>query len=53
MQALPFQEGTFDVYRAERLLEHAPDPVGALTEMVRVTPAQVGRSSSSISTGIP
>ena len=35
--ALPFPDGTFDVCRAARLLEHLPDPRGALSEMVRVT----------------
>ena len=37
VQALPFPDGTFDVCRAERLLEHLPDAERALTEMVRVT----------------
>ena len=35
--ALPFPDATFDVCRAARLLEHLPDPRGALSEMVRVT----------------
>jgi ubiquinone/menaquinone biosynthesis C-methylase UbiE len=35
--ALPFLDGTFDVCRAARLLEHLPDPRAALSEMVRVT----------------
>jgi ubiquinone/menaquinone biosynthesis C-methylase UbiE len=37
VQALPFPDGTFDVCRTERLLEHLPDAERALTEMVRVT----------------
>jgi len=37
VQALPFPDGTFDVCRAGRLLEHLPDAERALTEMVRVT----------------
>lgn len=37
VQALPFADGTFDVCRAARLLEHLPDPARALGEMVRVT----------------
>lgn len=37
MQALPFPDGTFDVCRAERLLEHLPDAGHALREMARVT----------------
>ena len=36
-KALPFPDGTFDVCRAERLLEHLPDAEQALAEMVRVT----------------
>ncbi|MGA8231742.1 MAG: methyltransferase domain-containing protein [Candidatus Acidiferrales bacterium] len=36
-QALPFPDGTFDVSRAQRVLEHLPDAGRALTEMVRVT----------------
>jgi len=35
--ALPFTDGTFDVCRAARVLEHLADPNGALAEMVRVT----------------
>jgi ubiquinone/menaquinone biosynthesis C-methylase UbiE len=35
--ALPFTDGTFDVCRAARLLEHVADPSGALAEMARVT----------------
>ena len=35
--ALPFSDGTFDVCRAARLLEHLADPRRALSEMVRVT----------------
>jgi ubiquinone/menaquinone biosynthesis C-methylase UbiE len=38
-QALPFPDGTFDVCRAGRLLEHLPDAGRALTEIVRVTRA--------------
>jgi len=34
--ALPFPDGTFDVCRAARVLEHVADPSGALSEMVRV-----------------
>lgn len=37
VQALPFPDGTFDVYRADVQLEHLPDPMRALTEMARVT----------------
>jgi ubiquinone/menaquinone biosynthesis C-methylase UbiE len=37
VQALPFPDGTFDVCRAQRLLEHLPEAERALTEMVRVT----------------
>lgn len=37
IQALPFPDGTFDVCRAERVLEHLPDAELALAEMVRVT----------------
>jgi ubiquinone/menaquinone biosynthesis C-methylase UbiE len=37
VHALPFPDGTFDVCRASRLLEHLPDAARALTEMVRVT----------------
>ena len=35
--ALPFTDGTFDICRAARLLEHVADPSGALAEMARVT----------------
>jgi ubiquinone/menaquinone biosynthesis C-methylase UbiE len=35
--ALPFADGTFDVCRAARVLEHLDDPSGALAEMARVT----------------
>jgi ubiquinone/menaquinone biosynthesis C-methylase UbiE len=35
--ALPFANGTFDVCRAARVLEHLADPSRALAEMVRVT----------------
>ena len=37
VQALPFPDGSFDVCRAQRLLEHVPDADRPLTEMVRVT----------------
>jgi ubiquinone/menaquinone biosynthesis C-methylase UbiE len=37
VQALPFPDGTFDVCRAARLLEHLPDAGRVLAEMVRVT----------------
>ena len=37
VQALPFPDGTFDVCRAARLLEHLPDAGRALAEMARVT----------------
>ena len=37
VQALSFGDGTFDVCRAQRLLEHVPDPARALAEMARVT----------------
>ena len=37
VQALPFPDDAFDVCRAERLLEHLPDPRPTLAEMVRVT----------------
>jgi ubiquinone/menaquinone biosynthesis C-methylase UbiE len=37
VQALPFPDGTFDVCRAARLLEHLSDAERALTEMVRVS----------------
>ena len=36
-QALPFPDGTFDVCRAARLLEHLPDAERGLEEMARVT----------------
>jgi ubiquinone/menaquinone biosynthesis C-methylase UbiE len=35
--ALPFPDGTFDVCRAARVLEHLADAPRALSEMVRVT----------------
>jgi SAM-dependent methyltransferase len=35
-QTLPFPEGTFDVCRAARLLEHLPGTTQALAEMARV-----------------
>ncbi len=34
---LPFAHGVFDGVRADRVLQHLSDPVGALAEMVRVT----------------
>jgi ubiquinone/menaquinone biosynthesis C-methylase UbiE len=36
-QHLPFANGVFDGCRAERVLQHLPDPAGALAEMARVT----------------
>jgi ubiquinone/menaquinone biosynthesis C-methylase UbiE len=36
-QHLPFADGVFDGCRAERVLQHLPDPAEALAEMVRVT----------------
>jgi ubiquinone/menaquinone biosynthesis C-methylase UbiE len=35
--ALPWPEGFFDASRSERVLQHLRDPMGALTELVRVT----------------
>lgn len=35
-QALPFQDGTFDVVVAHQVLQHLGDPVGALRECARV-----------------
>ncbi|GLW63925.1 hypothetical protein Arub01_21690 [Actinomadura rubrobrunea] len=35
--ALPFPDGRFDACRAERIVQHLADPVGAISEMVRVT----------------
>jgi ubiquinone/menaquinone biosynthesis C-methylase UbiE len=37
VQALPFADATFNVCRAQRLLEHLPDAARAIGEMVRVT----------------
>jgi ubiquinone/menaquinone biosynthesis C-methylase UbiE len=37
--ALPLQTGEFDACRSERLFQHLPDPMRALTEMKRVTRA--------------
>jgi len=37
VQALPFEDGSFDACRAARLLEHLPNPDLALAEMERVT----------------
>jgi len=34
---LPFSDRTFDAVRSERMLQHLPDPAGAVTEMTRVT----------------
>src|SRR5664280_2662475 len=34
---LPFPAGSFDACRAERVFQHLPDPLRALTEMIRVT----------------
>ena len=36
VQKLDFENGNFDAVRAERLLQHTPDPDRALREMVRV-----------------
>jgi SAM-dependent methyltransferase len=36
-QHLPFANGVFDGCRAARVLQHLPDPAGALAEMARVT----------------
>lgn len=36
-QRLPFADGAFDGCRAERVLQHVPDPAAALAEMTRVT----------------
>src|SRR5512135_1251731 len=37
--SLPFDTGTFDACRSERLFQHLPDPALVLNEMVRVTKA--------------
>ncbi|MFC4499170.1 MULTISPECIES: methyltransferase domain-containing protein [Streptomyces] len=34
--ALPFPDAAFDVARAERVIEHVPDPQAAVAEMLRV-----------------
>jgi SAM-dependent methyltransferase len=34
--ALPFEDDSFDVVHAHQVLQHLADPVGALSEMVRV-----------------
>jgi ubiquinone/menaquinone biosynthesis C-methylase UbiE len=36
VQKLDFEDGNFDAVRAERLLQHTPDPDTALGEMIRV-----------------
>ena len=33
---LPFADATFDAARAERVIEHVPDPAAAIAEMLRV-----------------
>jgi hypothetical protein len=35
--ALPFAAGRFGGCRADRVLQHVPDPAGAVAEMIRVT----------------
>ncbi len=37
LMALPYEDDTFDVVHAHQVLQHLPDPVGALREMRRVT----------------
>src|SRR6478736_783766 len=37
VMALPYAAGSFDVVHAHQVLQHLPDPVGALREMARVT----------------
>jgi len=37
VMALPYAAGSFDVVHAHQVLQHVPDPVGALREMARVT----------------
>ena len=34
--ALPFEDGSVDLVRSERVFQHLPDPEGALAEIVRV-----------------
>lgn len=34
--ALPFEDGTVDVVRSERVFQHLPDPEGAIAEIARV-----------------
>lgn len=34
--AMPFADDTFDAARAERVIEHVPDPAAAVAEMLRV-----------------
>lgn len=34
--ALPFEDGSVDVVRSERVFQHLPDPEGAIAEIVRV-----------------
>jgi SAM-dependent methyltransferase len=36
LMALPFDDDSFDVVHAHQVLQHVPDPVGALVEMRRV-----------------
>jgi ubiquinone/menaquinone biosynthesis C-methylase UbiE len=36
LYALDIDDGTFDVVRAHQVLQHLPDPVGALRQMKRV-----------------
>jgi ubiquinone/menaquinone biosynthesis C-methylase UbiE len=37
VMALPYDDASFDVVHAHQVLQHLPDPVGALREMRRVT----------------
>ena len=37
--ALPFEDGRFDAVRAERVLQHLPDPAAAVAELARVARA--------------
>jgi ubiquinone/menaquinone biosynthesis C-methylase UbiE len=36
IMALPYEDGAFDVVHAHQILQHIPDPVGALRELSRV-----------------